>query len=198
MVSEYLDDLILSGFIKRDHTWHISTKKKSALSHYRLSDNYLRFYLKYVEPNATRIKNKLFEDVSISSLPGWDSIMGLQVENLVINNRKKLHDLLSIPSSEILHSNPYFQKKTSSQQGCQIDYMIQTKFNAVYVCEIRYSKSPVQLQVINQVKQKIERLKLPKNYSYRPVLIYVGSVSEGLNKSSYFTHLINMSEFFAL
>ena len=35
-LSEYLDDLVLSGFITRDFTWHLKTGKISKLSRYRL------------------------------------------------------------------------------------------------------------------------------------------------------------------
>ena len=50
VISEYLDELVKSGFIRRDYTWHLKTGKRSKLSHYRISDNYLRFYLKYIAP----------------------------------------------------------------------------------------------------------------------------------------------------
>ena len=39
----YLDDLVMSGFIKRDYTWHFASGKTSKFSHLRLSDNYVRF-----------------------------------------------------------------------------------------------------------------------------------------------------------
>ena len=38
-LSEYLDDLIMSGFLDRDFTWNLLSKKASRLSHYRLKDN---------------------------------------------------------------------------------------------------------------------------------------------------------------
>ncbi len=50
-ISQHLDDLIKSGFISRDFTWNIKDGQVSSLSHYRLKDNYSRFYLKYIMPN---------------------------------------------------------------------------------------------------------------------------------------------------
>jgi hypothetical protein len=47
--SKKLRVLDQSGFITRDYVWERS-KKKSKLSKFRLKDNYLRFYLKYIEP----------------------------------------------------------------------------------------------------------------------------------------------------
>ena len=61
--------------------------------------------------------------------------------------------LLDINIANIICENPYFQRKTSTQEGCQIDYMIQTNFNTLYVCEIKFSKSPIGTDVIKEVQQ---------------------------------------------
>jgi hypothetical protein len=37
--------------------------------------------------------------------------------------------------------DPFFQRRTLVQAGCQIDLAIQTRFNTVYVCEIKLSTS---------------------------------------------------------
>ena len=50
-----MEDLVTAGFVSRDFTWHLKTGLDSKLSHYRLKDNYLRFYLKYIEPNKKKI-----------------------------------------------------------------------------------------------------------------------------------------------
>lgn len=51
-ISNYLEELEVSGFIKRDYTWNIATRQDSKLSMFRLSDNYIRFYLKYIEKKS--------------------------------------------------------------------------------------------------------------------------------------------------
>jgi len=45
---------------KRDYVWSVKEKAKSRLGYYRLSDNYLRFYLRYIEPNKEKIEEKHF------------------------------------------------------------------------------------------------------------------------------------------
>lgn len=64
--------------------------------------------------------------------------MGLQFENLVLNNRHILNCALHIAPEEIVNANPFFQHETARAQGCLIDYMIQTKYNCLYVCEILF------------------------------------------------------------
>lgn len=86
--SRHLDELVKAGFIKRDFTWNLENGKESKLSRYRLSDNYLRFYLKCIAPNRSKIERDSFSNSTLIRLPGWDGLMGLQFENLVVHSRK--------------------------------------------------------------------------------------------------------------
>lgn len=190
---KYLNILEKSGFVSREHTWQIAQKKVSKLSHFRLRDNYLRFYLKYIEPHRQKIEVGLFENINISSLPGWDSIMGYQFENLVLNNRRKLHQLLNIADEQVLFANPFFQSQKKTQRGCQIDYLIHTSFNTFYLCEIKFSKNPIGNTIINEIENKIHNLKKPRHFSVRPVLIHVNGVQDSIVDSGYFDHIIDFS-----
>ena len=69
--------------------------------------------------------------------------MGLQFENLVSHNRKILWKMIGIPPEEIVMDGPFFQNSAARQAGCQIDYMIQTRFNNLYICEVKFSKNPI-------------------------------------------------------
>src|SRR6202044_2270699 len=40
--SDYLDELVKTGYLARDYTWSLKSGKFSKLSRYRLCDNYLR------------------------------------------------------------------------------------------------------------------------------------------------------------
>lgn len=193
--SGYLEELELAGFIRRDYTWHIESGHDSKLSKYRLSDNYLRFYLKYIDKHHTKIARNSFAIKSISILPELQTIIGLQLENLVLNNRKEIHKILGLRAEEIICENPYFQRPTKTRPGCQIDYMIQTRFNTLYLCEIKFSKNLVDAKVIEEVNQKIERLKIPRAYSIRPVLIHVNGVEDVIEESDFFTAIINFGSF---
>ncbi len=190
LVSKYLKDLEETQYIQRFHAWSLVNGKQSKLCRYRLKDNYIRFYLKYIEPNADAIEKGV-----LKKMPSWDAIMGLQFENLVIGNFKSLYSLLDIPYDEIIFDGPYFQKQTVKDAGCQIDYLLQLKYNCLYVCEIKYSKKPVGAEVISEVQRKLACLKLPNTpFSLRPVLIHVNGVTDAVRKSSFFTHIIDFSQ----
>lgn len=120
--------------------------------------------------------------------------MSLQIENLVLNNRDKIKSLLNIMPDEIINDNPYLQRATSRQKGCQIDYLIQTRPDSLYVCEIRYSRNPIKRSIIEEVEEKINRLKVPKRISIRPILIYLGEVHDEVLDANYFNRIINIED----
>ncbi|MES2199010.1 MAG: ATP-binding protein [Chlamydiota bacterium] len=191
-VSEFLEDLCSVGFVTRDYTWNLESGNDSIISLFRLSDNYIRFYLKFIEPNKEKILGN-----TMRSLPkGWDSIMGLQFENLILskNNRLKIYELLGIPLESIVRANPFLQTQTVTRQKCQIDFLIQTKEGNLYICEIKFKKDEVDSGVVSEVKEKIKRLKRKKHMSCRPVLIHVNGVSESIQQNDYFIKIIDFGK----
>jgi uncharacterized protein len=195
--SEYLSDLVIAGFVARDYTWHLRTGEVSKLSRYRLKDNFVRFYLRYVAPNKAAIERGFFENRSVASLAGWDSVLALQFENLVLNNTLGVMRRLDVLTQDVVFANPFFQRKTQSQAGCQIDLAIQTRFNIVYACEIKLSKSAVKPSVIDEVKNKLAALMLPRQFSLRPVLIHVNGVHPDVSRSQFFARIIDFGELLA-
>ncbi|MDP3445364.1 MAG: ATPase, partial [Ignavibacteria bacterium] len=128
------------------------------------------------------------------SLPNWDGVMGLQFENLVLSNRKEVHQWLMLKPEEIVSDNPYFQRQTTQQKGCQIDYLIQTRYNTLFVCEIKFSKNEVDISIVNKMKEKLSRLIVPQGFACLPVLIHINGVSEELRSSGYFFKIIDFSQ----
>lgn len=193
-LSDILRELTEDDFVSRDYSWNIKQGKIGKISQYRLRDNYLKFYLRYILPYRHRI-----EMDEMASLPtGWETILGFQFENLVINNRKILHRLLNIPANEIIMCNPYLQTAGKQRSKCQIDYMVQTRFNTLYICEIKFSKHEIDGQVIKEVQEKIEKLVIGKGFSIRPVLIHVNGVSDGVLAADFFANIVDFSEFFTI
>lgn len=195
-IAEYLWELELAGFISRDFTWQLKTGSDSKLSLYRLKDNYLRFYLKYIQKNHDKIKRGSMQYTNMSSLSNWTSVLGLQFENLILANRVKLHQLLMIKPEEIINANPYFQMRTKSQHGCQVDYMIQTQFGTLYIIEFKFSTQPIGLSIVDELETKIKAISAPKRFSFRPILIHANGISQKLSEQNYFSQIIDIEEFF--
>lgn len=193
ILTAYIDELETAGFISRDFTWNLKTGSLSKFSQYRLSDNYIRFYIKYILPIYPKIKSNKFDMHSLSALPAWSSIMGIQIENLILNNRKSIQQLMGIYPDEVICDGAFFQRKTARMKGCQIDYLIQTKLGVLYLCEIKFTRNTIRSNIIDEVKNKMDRLSTPKNMSIIPVLIHIGDVHDDVIDSQFFSKIIDIT-----
>jgi hypothetical protein len=102
--------------------------------------------------------------------------------------------LLKIDDADLVFDNPFFQKATQQRPGCQIDYLIQTKHHTLYLCEIKFLSTEVKVSIREEIQDKIRRMKMPKHFSIRPVLVHVNGVHESVAESDFFAKIIDFSE----
>ncbi|MCX6868715.1 MAG: ATPase [Verrucomicrobia bacterium] len=194
-LSDSLEELEQAGFIRRDVSCDPATGNPSRRDfRFRLSDNYLRFYLKYVEPEAHRIKSGLYQRTPLGSLVAWDTIAGLQFENLVLGSMAAVLECCGLARVPVLSAGPYTQTKTRRREGCQIDLLIRAK-HAVHVIETKFRRT-IPKAVIAEVREKAARLKLPAGLSVRTGLIYAGELDPAIARGGFFDHLIPAEELF--
>ena len=193
-LSHHLKALEICGFVSKHPDWSLKTGKPGKLTLYRLSDNYLRFYIHYIEPNLTKIEQGSFLEVPLSSLPGWEPMLGFQLENLLLKNRSLLYQAIGIHPQDVVIDNPYFQKASDRKKGCQIDYLIQMHSHTLFVCEVKMRRRELGLEVIDAMKTKIASLALPKGFGISPVLFHLGPVSDALLSSRYFYRIIDIAD----
>lgn len=189
--SALLRDLEEGGFITADQGRNPETGAESRIAKYRLRDNYTRFYLKYVMPHKDEIRRGAFSCVSLDLLPEWESVCGLQFENLIVNNFAEVIPHLGIGNSIVLSAAPYRNSRKASgsmQRGVQIDLLVQTQATA-YVVEIK-RKNHLGAEIEDEVRQKIGRLPLREGVSARPALVYDGELAPSVVGRGYFDAII--------
>lgn len=195
-LSAYLDELELAGFIARDTGRNPQTGKMSKVVRYRISDNYTRFYLKYIEPSRELIRKGTFTFASLAQLPGWESVLGLQFECLIYNNLREILRRIGLEQTLVLSAAPYRQNPTTRAAGCQIDLLIQTR-RMIYATEIKRRRS-IGEWVVSEVEEKLSRFKVARNLSVVPVLIYDGELSKRVEADGYFGWVISARELLCL
>lgn len=171
----YLHILELSGFLSRDF-YYKPDGEISKLSHLRVKDNYLRFYIKNIEPFRDQIKKSAISFKSFRDIKNLEALMGYQFENLILANRNLVNQQLDLNDNEILFSSPHRQNKTlANKGGCQIDLLIGTHSSSFYVCEFKCKKI-IDKSIISEMNKKMQMIQLPKRTSRLPVLIYEGEL----------------------
>ena len=165
------------------------TGKNARIDRYRLKDNYTRFYLRCVEPRKNEISVGGYRFASVEQLPGWDAIMGLAFENLIVNNWAELLPRIGVGNAIVESAAPYRRFASNIRKGVQIDLLIQTPRTA-YAVEIK-RKSRIGQETEEEMEEKIKRLKVRKGMSVRPVLVYDGTLDPQISGRGYFAATID-------
>ncbi len=194
-LSNLVDHLITAGFVKKQNLWSFKTTNPLKQSLYRICDPYTRFYLKLIHPQRNKIDLGTLKTTTPSQLPGFDAHIGLQIEHLLLQNRPLLLKAIGVSASEIVVDGPYRQSKRTTQQGCQIDYLVQTSTKTLFICEFKFSRRELGADIIDQMKEKMKALKAPRGFAKVPILFHIGGVSSSVATSGYFYRIVDINDF---
>ena len=188
-LGEALADLEMAGFISRDTAFDPTTgKSRRRSSRYRLSDNYVRFYLKYIEALRPQIIKGLYQRTPLETLSAWDTIIGLQFENLVLQSIQPVLRALGLGNVPVINIGPYWHARTARRRACQVDVMLRTR-RALYLFEVKF-RDKIGTSVMDEMQRKLARLRLPSSLSVRTGLIYEGELHPDIETSDHFEFLL--------
>ena len=181
-LSNIMGELETAGFVAKANGLNPETGRRSRVDQYRIKDNYTRFFLRYVAPRIPEIEAGVFTFAGVELLPGWDAMMGLQFENLVLNNFAALVPLLNLQGKLVVSAAPFRCVRSSRGGGVQVDLLIQTEGTA-YIVEIKRSRGDLGVEVADEIRRKVERLPVRPGVSVRTALVYDGHLTRGLEAS---------------
>ena len=190
-----LADLETAGFVAKSGGLNPETGAKARADRYRLRDNYTRFFLHYIEPHAEQIRAGGFDGIVLEGLPEWNAVMGLQFENLVLDNVQSLLPALRLERVPILSASP-FRKSDARTGGCQIDLLIQTR-KSIFVVEVK-RKNDIGEEVEREVAEKVRRLSIPRDKSVRTALVFDGRLHPVVRANAYFDALVDARDLLGL
>ena len=191
-VSADLKELCAAGFVASAEGLNPSTGKAVRETRYRLRDNYIRFYLKFIRPKKAAISSGMYKFRSMENLAGWNAVLGLQFENLILNNLLSLAPRLGLGASIVTSAAPYYRKGRRKGEGVQVDLLVQTA-KSVCVVEIK-RKRRIDESIEREVIEKLNRLKLPRDISRRTALVYEGKLAQSIEDGGFFDFIIPVSD----
>ena len=169
---------------------------------FRLRDNYTRFYLKCIEPVKHIIDSGAYGFTSLEEFSGWNSIMGLAFENLIVNNYRELIPALHLGGMLITSAAPYRKvgkrKGTGKRgrKGFQIDLLIQTR-KAICVVEVK-RRTEIGAEIVKEVDEKARAIRRPEGVSIKTALVYDGHLSPVAKADGYFDAIIPFKDLLGL
>ena len=186
-VSAALNQLVEAGLVARDIGMNPETGDEIRERRYRLSDNYVRFYLKCIRPAAKTIDAGTFRYSRLGRFEEWNAVKGFAFENLIVNHYGELLPYLHLGESHVYSAAPY-RKNGPKGKGLQIDLLIQTR-RSQCVVEIK-RKNTIGRGIVDEVAEKVRRLKHAPDSSVRAALVYDGDLAETAPADGYFDAII--------
>lgn len=113
--------------------------------YYKVIDEFILFYLNWIEPNQTTIKReKKLKNywLSLATSPSWISWAGYAFETICHKHIANIRNSLGIPVGTQVGTWRYVPTPGSKENGAQIDLLFDRKDDAITLCEIKYSKEP--------------------------------------------------------
>jgi hypothetical protein len=133
-----------------------------------------------------------FEFETLDRLAGWQSILGLQFEALVVNHYRELLPRLNSGRGLILSAAPYRKRGKDGGKGVQIDMLLQMR-NAFEIVEVKRMKC-IDESIEDEVERKIGILPIKGRKTIRTALVYDGELSPTVRENGYFDVLVSARE----
>ena len=188
-LSETLLQLAEAGLVSSDAGLNPETGSEVREKRHRLRDNYSRYYLKFVAGVTAAIDAGAYAFPSLARLDGWDGVMGLQFENLVVNHYAELLPSLHLGGAVLKSAAPYRKiGRRDRNKGCQVDLLLQSA-NMQYFIEMKRCQR-IEASIVNEVDEKVRRIMRPEGVSARAALVYDGDLAPSVETSGYFDAIV--------
>ena len=102
--------------------------------------------------------------------------------------------MLGLEESLVLSAAPLLERATTGRERCQFALRIQTQ-RMIMVVEIKRRRE-IGHEIIDEVDEKVRKLKFASRLSLRTALVYDGMLSPSVAADRYFDFLIPADRFF--
>ena len=161
-----------------------------------LGDAYLRFYFSFIKPELKKIRSAQHPHLfaALSQTGHFHAWMGLSFEYLCLQHTNIISRILGFSGIDFT-AGPYFSPTCEDRAGVQVDLVFNRADHVLTVCEMKYSRRPVGIEVIAEMEKKISVLEpIAGRRTFQRVLIVRDKVSQQLAGSSYFYRIIEARE----
>ncbi len=192
-LKRYINNLCNADILQEYSSFGIKTNSKD--KRYKVTDEFILFYYKYIAPNLTVIKQsrskRLFEELCENH---WQPWLGLAFERFCIKNAGYISERLGF-ADDVTDLGPLIIK---GKEGFQIDYLFKKSDSTIVLCEIKYHDSTIGTEIIPEIERKLQLLKKYSKFTIEKVLITVNGITEPLKQSEYFHQVLDINDLLVL
>ncbi len=156
MVSKYLDVLMSLGFVIAEKPFGAPEKYKRRM--YWISDQYLKFWFRYVLPNRSEIERSHADEVIEGIKADFPIFAGEQFESLM--RELILEGVLGRPFDSV---SRWWGRNSSRKRGRDVEEVdivaYSKKREELLFAECKWTNSPVSIDVVETLRKKSETLR---------------------------------------
>ncbi len=179
-LTQTLNALTESGFINQ----YLPFRKKSKDSLIRLTDEYCMFYLKFINNSRSYGAGTWNKLANSRSYQSWS---GFNFETVCLKHVEQIKAGLKVSA---VYSENYSWISKSTEQGAQIDLLIDRADNVINLCEMKFSDSEFSISK-NYSKELRNKKNSFKNVTKTKKNIYITMITTyGVKKNIYFHELV--------
>jgi len=198
-LTSHLNDLEWAGFIER-----YSSLNKSSIGRYpkyRILDEYLHFYFKFISPNLSEIESGgKVNYAQISGSASYEQWQGYAFERICRRNAAKIADHLHFSGIKYKSGSWYTTGRSgldTHSKGAQIDLVFERGDQVLTVCECKWINRLTGSSIVNDFRNKIERIQLDyPRFGIEKVLILGKKIPIPDAIQAYFNHILFAEEVF--
>ncbi|NSX83050.1 AAA family ATPase [Wolbachia endosymbiont of Atemnus politus] len=173
--------------------------------YYRIIDEYVLFYLTWIEPFKEVTKRAIISDAHYWELaikkPAWQTWTGQTFEAVCFKHANVIRRKLNVEHIAVICGDwQYHPEKNSKESGAQIDLVFDREDGCTMLCEIKYSDKPyaVTKEFVEQLKRKetVYREKAKSKKQIFWVLIAANGAFENQYLKDTIYHVITLEDLF--
>ncbi len=182
-LTDRLNDLEQAGFIKS----FLPLKHQRQGVYYRIIDEYVYFYLKWIEPQKHMLSNQSGNDYWLhhSNTSQYYAWLGYSFESVCYKHINQIQKSLKIPSGSQVGTWRFNPKDSSKEKGAQIDLLFERSDDAVTICEIKFTDKPFKIDkpYYSNLMNKVDVYRKVSKTSEQIFIAFISA--NGIAKSKY-------------
>ena len=172
-----LEELIESGFVT-DYPYY---QNKKQLTLYRLSDEYSRFYLKFIENNKNGGDGTWQKLYRTQSYLSWS---GFAFETLCLKHIQQIKKALRIDAI-------YTTSSSWFNENAQVDMLIDRSDNVMHLCEMKFCNSEFAIDKLYYLNLKNKIAALQQDTKTRKNIFVTLITTYGIKENEYSKELVH-------
>jgi len=189
-VKNYIENLELAEFISPNYNYQ---NIQSRFIKYKISDEFLYFYTKFVYPHLKIIKSgaglSLFRTKIQKQMVPW---FGFSFENFFINNAIYFSEKMGF-KDKVQSFGPLFDKEA----GFQFDLIYSRSDSTLSICELKFYQEKISTKVISDFESKLKKANFNKKFNLHKILVAPLGATEELIDSNYFDIIFTAEDILA-